>query len=174
MNLSALSVEHRRYLKSEVAINSIINAIISALFAWLFFRGVDVIPLWGAMGMAVDLIPTVFMITLATSLIATGMTRKKVRGGAILALPGSRSNYPFIRSWPSNIVLRSLMLAFMAAVIMVPPSIGAMMALSVTEMAFPPFVIFKVVYGAIVTTLVAPGILMAALTDEVQDYRYTA
>ena len=166
MKISDLSAEHRRYLRTETAVNSIVNAAFSALFAWLFFRSANTIPLWGAMGMAVDLIPTVFMCTLVTGLIATTMTRKKVRQGVLHRLSSAWLNYMLIRMWPRNVVLRSILLALLATLALVPVSVGVMLGLNVMEMNFMPLLIFKVVYGGAVTALAAPGFLIAALTDD--------
>ena len=166
MKFSELSIEHRRYLKTETAVNSIVNAAFSAIFTWLLFRSADIIPLWGATGMAVDLIPTVFMCTLATGLIATIMTRKKVRQGVLHQLPTAWSNYLLIRMWPRNVVLRSVLVALLATLTLVPLSVGVMLGFNVTEMNYMPLLMFKIVYGGAVTALSAPGFLIAAMTDD--------
>ena len=56
---------HRRYLLLEQGLGSIvINVVLNAAIAWLLFRGLDVVPLWGNQSIAGD--------TIATTLIPPG------------------------------------------------------------------------------------------------------
>jgi len=51
----------RSYLLRETAISMGINAVLSAVFVFLIFRGKTKIGLWGAGGLAFNFVPQTFM-----------------------------------------------------------------------------------------------------------------
>lgn len=161
--MHTLSDEQRRYLKIETAINAFVNAVISALFAWLFFRNVPVVPLWGEMGMAVDLIPTVFMITLVPAIPMSLVTRRRVRSRIVA--PIDRRDFPMLSLLPGNVVLRAILLALAATIVLVPLTVTILWVLGIFEMGFAPFVAFKIAYGVLVSLVTTPVVLLAALSD---------
>ena len=115
--------------------------------------------------MAVDLIPTVFMITLVGSIIMTVATRSRVRSGKVNAIGEPWATYWLIRWLPRNALARALTVAMLATAVLVPISVGILAILNVTIMSFNPFVGFKVIYGVVVGMLSAPFVLLAALSD---------
>jgi len=153
-----LGLEHARHLRRETLLGCVFNGVLSVVFAVLIFRGADLIPLWGPQGVAVDLVPTVFMITLVGNLIVTLLTRQRVRSGAVPRLEATTR-------LPRRALLRMLLLAVLATLVIVPISIGALVLLGIESMRFAPFVAFKVVYGAAVGALTAPLVIRAALSD---------
>lgn len=157
------SEEQARYVRRETWVGCVFNAALSVVFAFLVFRGQSPIPLWGAQGLAVDLIPTVFMITLVGNLIATLITRRRVARGHVAALI-STSPVPWHNKW---LPVRLLLWAVALTVVLVPLTVAAFWLLQVHQMDFGPFVVFKAVYGAAVGTLSAPHLLRAALADRV-------
>lgn len=165
MALFPLAPVHRRYVTVETVIGCVINGVISAVFAWAFFPAGDVIELWGDTGMALDLVPTVFMLTLMTAIVCTIMTRKRVRNGGVAPLPQPRREYPVVGLLPANVVLRGLAMAIVGAILLIPLSVASLDSLGVTAMPFVPFLIFKVVYGAALSALISPIIFLAALSD---------
>jgi len=167
MALFPLSDVHKKYVRAETLVGIGFNGILSVLFAWVPFHTVAVMPLWGEKGMALDFIPTVFMITLVQTIIITVITRNRVKAGRIAPLPQARAEYPILRMLPHNVFLRALTLAFLLSLILVPLSIGALWVLGFEEIPFIPFVAFKVVYGVAVGMLSAPLSLLAALSDKV-------
>ncbi len=166
MALFPLSAGHKRYVKAETAIGIGFNGVLSVLFG-LPFYSVPSIPLWGNQGMALDLVPTVFMITLVQTIIITLITRKRIKSGAATPLPQPRAAYPVLNLLPQNVVARAVLMAFVLSLILVPLTIGAMVILGVDGIAFAPFISFKVVYGVAVGMLSAPLSLLAGLSDKV-------
>ena len=151
---------HSRYIRNETLVGCVFNGMLSVVFAFIVFHGVASIPLRGPQGMAVDLIPTVFMITLVGNLIVTVLTRKRVAAGQVPSLaPTSRQRLP------RNALLRMLLLAVLFTAVLVPLSILALWALRIASLPFWPFVGFKVVYGAAVGALSAGIVVRAALRD---------
>jgi len=165
MALFPLSAAHKRYVKAETAVGIGFNGVLSVVFGLPFYN-VPAIPLWGAQGMAVDLVPTVFMITLVQTIIITLITRRRVKAGAVAALPEPRSAYPLLKLLPANVLARALLMALVLSLILVPLTIGAMAVLGVDGITFAPFISFKVVYGVAVGMLSAPLSLLAALSDK--------
>jgi hypothetical protein len=51
---ASLTIEHRKYIARETAISTVINVLLSLVFAVAVARGRTTIPLWGAQGIAVD------------------------------------------------------------------------------------------------------------------------
>jgi len=160
----AVPAAHRRYLKVETTIAVAINAVISALFAWGLFRGAAAVPLWGAAGIGLDLVPTVFMITLMMTIALTLITRKRMRAGAIDPLRGIDA--PAWLAWlPHNVLLRALALALPLTAILVPASVSVLAAAGASSMGFATFVGFKILYGAAVGALVTPIIVLRVLHE---------
>lgn len=161
-----LSGEHRRYIRNELLVCCVVNAMFGLAFAFLFFHDVSTIPFWGAGGIAVDLIPTVFMLTLMGNLAATYLTRSRVTNGKVSPVdPGALG--PIARYLPGNALVRVLTMAIVLTILVVPISIVGLILMGVSSMQFWLFVVFKVIYGAFIGSLSAPTILRAALGDSV-------
>lgn len=161
-----LSPELRKNLRVETAISIVANTIVSGLFAWGIFHGVEVIPLWGAKGIAVDLIPTVFMITLALTIALTLITRGRIRKGKLPRPAWSRKDLGLIRLMPANVGLRAFAFAALMTVILVPLSVLLLVVANVSDMSFNVFFVFKLIYGAMYAVLVTPLILLRAFADK--------
>ncbi len=164
MNID-LVPDHRSNLRVETAISVVFNTIISGVFAWGIFHGTAVIPRWGAKGIVVDLIPTVFMITLVMTIVLTLITRGRVKKGKLPAPTWGKSDLR-INGWlPRNVVLRAVLQAATATLILVPLSALILVAAGVESMGFTVFFIFKLFYGAIIAVLITPLIILRALAD---------
>ncbi|MDM0032387.1 hypothetical protein QTI33_09645 [Variovorax sp. J22P271] len=162
MHTDVLSTAHRRYLRTELLLGCVFNAVLSVMFAFVALQGRAAMPLWGVDGMAIDLIPTVFMITLVGNLIVTLLTRKRVRDGRVPPLeptdgPGARL--------PRNALLRVLVLALLMTIVLVPLSTAVLAALGLHSMPSSPFIAYKLIYGMAVGALSAPLVIRAALAD---------
>ncbi len=145
-----MSDDERRFLNVQLAIAAVLNAVISALFVWLMFGGVERIPLWGMNGLAFDLVPTTFMITLATTIALTIATRAKFGSG------GAR------RGVPANPVLRALVFAPAATGLIVPPMVLVLALLWQEPWSYGQVMVFKVIYGVALGFLITPLIVRAA------------
>lgn len=145
-----MSDDERRFLNVQLAISAVLNAAISALFVWLMFGGVDFVPLWGMEGLAFDLVPTTFMITLATTIALTIATRAKFGG------EGAR------RGLPRNPVLRALVFAPLATILIVPPCVLALQLAWTEPWSYQRVMVFKVIYGVALGFVITPIIVRAA------------
>lgn len=160
--MSQLSPDHRRYIRTESLINTAVNSLISAFFVWVAFRGLEAIPLWGNPGLAFDLVPTCVAITLFSVLVLTLTTRARLKRGRVAPLTPALGP----ASWlPANIVLRAITAVIAVTVIAVPLSIGALVISGADGLSFGQVLIFKILYGAALSALISPPLLMRALAD---------
>lgn len=148
-----------RYVRLETTISMVANTVISGVFAWLLFRNVDSVPLLGAEGIIVDLIPTVFMITFMTVNIETLLTRSRIRSGTALS-----EGYSV--GWlPDFWLLRALTLSLLITLTVVPLTGAVLLLADVSTLPYTTFFIFKLVFGAALALLITPPILRLAIGD---------
>ena len=150
----------RAYLAREVLISLLINAILSALFVWLVFGTVSVVPVWGAGGLAFDFLPQTFMISLMSVLVPSALTRRRRRGGAVERCE------PFLPWLPRNLFLRALSVAVVSTILF--SSAGALLLDAAASEPVPIAIVaaFKTAYGALVAIIVTPLALCVALGED--------
>lgn len=148
----------QRILATEAAISVVPNALVSALFVWLLFRGQNAIPLWGMQGVAFDLVPTTFMLTLMTTIALTLIVRARRRKGLAAAEPGPLR-------LPHNVVLRGIVLALLLCLMFVPISILLLNLAWDGDWSYDRMMVFKIIYGIAVGLVATPLVVLAALRD---------
>jgi hypothetical protein len=154
----AQPMDVRRFLAVETFVNAVVSGVLSAGFVVLVFGGRDIIPLWGMDGLAFDLIPTVFMITLMMTIGLTLFTRSRCRRGrAPLSRRASRL--------PGNVLLRALLLAISATVLLVPASVGLLHLLGLQGWSYSAVMLFKIIYGVVLAAAITPVIVIGAMRD---------
>ena len=150
---------HARYIRTETAISAIPNAVIGAAFVWLMFGGRDRIGLWGMDGLAFDLVPTVFMITLMTTVALTLLTRARMRKGAVPRMTARRR-------LPRLLPLRAVTLAAVTTLVVAPLSILLLWAIWTGPWSYGAVMAFKIVFCVALGFLVTPVVLHHALCDD--------
>jgi hypothetical protein len=150
---------HAQYVRKEAAIAVVINSLFSALFVFLVFGRRAEVALWGADGVALDFVPQTFIITMITVMVATLLTRKRVRSGVIQRRSGAPARLP------QNSFLRALLLALVATIVFGGVMTGLLALLWSGPHSFIAVLIFKIAYGAIVAAVMAALSLRAALND---------
>jgi len=153
-----MSSAHKRFLLLEQGVGSIIfNLVINGVIAYVMFRGLARVPLWGQSSIAGDTIGTTFFLPLFTSLIVTRVARAQVRAGRI-------AGAPFGLQWmPESPFWRGALVGIICVVVVSPPTIAALTALGVTEQSFWNFIIFKAVFAAALGAVVTPLIALWAI-----------
>lgn len=154
----ALDTATRRTLTIEAGISIVPNALVSALFVWLLFRGTDAIPLWGPQGVAFDLLPTTFMLTLMTTLGLSLIVRARRRRGVAQVAPG----FPRL---PRLLPLRGIVLGLALVVVFVPVTVLALWATWDGPWSYATMMAFKIAYGIAVGLVATPLVVLAALRD---------
>jgi hypothetical protein len=155
-------MDHDRYIAIETRIGIGLNAVVSGAFVFLMFGGQATIKLWGMGGLAFDLVPTTFMITLMMTVALTLITRSRLKKGAVGPLMSARR-------LPGNVLLRGLTLALLATLVFVPVSVGALTLIwpMTGDWSFLVVLAFKIVYSAVLGIVLTPVILRAAFNDGV-------
>jgi len=159
--VQGLTKEQQNYIVGETVVSVIINSLLSLAFALAVSHGVSAMRLWGVPGMAFDFVPQVFMITFATTLAVTLATRARLRKSRISPIEGPLPG-PLGRA-PKVAIIRALVFSTAAVVLIAPLSILVFGALQITALPTLTFVVFKVIYGAILAAMLAPFIARAAL-----------
>lgn len=156
---SAAAHAHASYVRRETFVAVLINSVLSAVFTFLVFGRRDGIALWGLDGLALDFVPQTFIITLATVVAATVLTRKRVRARGIERLAEVPTRLP------SNVVVRAVLLAALATLLLGGAATVVSALMWEGPVGFIAILVPKIVYGAAVAAIVAPFALRAALKD---------
>lgn len=151
-----LTPEQKRYVAVETAIGIAIGVVLSAFFFWLVF-GHDNRVL--RRDLLLDAVPQSFMLTLMTVLVPTLITRKRVARGKITPIARAAIRLP------ANSLLRALMVAALVIVPGVLATAAFLILFGLDELTFPAAIWFKMLYGALLASIVAPIGLQAALAD---------
>ena len=161
---SRMSPAQRRYLLLEQGVGAgVVNFAINAAIAWVAFRGMTTVPLWGQQSIAGDTIGTTFLLPFITTLIASRLVRGHVRSGRIAGLAWDSS--PLGRWMPRGLARRGAVFGLACVVLVGLPAPSALAAAGVAQMSFGRFVVFKALFAAVLAALVTPIIARAALAD---------
>jgi hypothetical protein len=159
-----MSPRHRQYLVLEQGIGSgIFNVGLNAAIAWLLFRGMDAVPLWGQQSIAGDTIGTAFMLPLLTTLIASRVVYRHVRRGRVPAWAVSDGSV--LRRLPDGLGWRGTVLGIACLALAGLPATGVLGAAGVAEMSFGGFICFKALFAGVLAMMVTPIIARLALAD---------
>jgi hypothetical protein len=155
-----VSPAHRRYLLVEQGIGSAaFNFVLNAAIAWVAFRHLADVPLWGAQSIAGDTVGTAFLLPFCTGLIVTRMARGHVRAGRIEMLDGAGA----LARLPAGTVARSLALGIACAATVAPVILLALIGLGIDTMGLGRFVVLKAAFAAALAAVVTPVLAAAAL-----------
>ncbi len=161
-----LDEAHRRYLVIEQGVGAIIaNLLINAGIAWLMFRSMDIVPLWGQQSIAGDTLGTTFFLPFFTCLIVTPLTHMAIRQGRMPSSRWMRQEHPWLSRLPGGTALRAFVLGLIVFVLVGPISVWVLSLLGVQEMSFRGFVLFKALFAGALAAPVAPLIALCAIGD---------
>jgi len=160
-----MSHHHLRFLLLEQGVGSaVFNFLLNGAIAWLLFRSLERVPMWGQQSIVGDTIGTCFFLPFFTALIVTPLVRKRVQAGSVAALEWTRDSHPVLGWLPVGTAKRALVLGAICAVIVGPLSIWALSRMDVGELTFWSFVGFKAAFAAALALIVTPVISVWAMT----------
>ena len=163
-----MSADHLRFLLLEQGIGSaVFNFLLNGGIAWLLFRGLDRVPLYGQQSIVGDTVATCFFLPFLTALIVTPLVRRRVTAGTLAALGWTRETHPALGWLPSRTGLRALVLGVATVLLIGPLSVWVLGRLEVIELPFWSFVAFKAAFAAGLALVVTPVISLWALTASV-------
>lgn len=158
-----MSLSLRHYLLMEHVVGAaIVNILLNALIAWLSFRQVDVVPLWGEQSIAGDMVGTAIILPVLTCLIVSRIVAWHLRQGRI-SPAGWTGNGDWLRKLPVGAFRRGLALGAVTAAIFVPLLIGALLVIGAASLKLQAFVIFKALYAGAMAAMVQPVVALWAL-----------
>jgi len=159
-----LSAEHRKLLFVDQGIVAVaINLLINGVIAWLLFRSISVIPLWGESSVAVDLLATAILLPLLTCLIVSRIVSAQVRNGKIPPLPNARIPQS---GWSlRSTAARGLFLGVCAFFLAALPVVAALTIADSAAFESMGFIGYKAVWAGLLAGTVSPIIAWWALVD---------
>lgn len=159
--------EHKRFIFVEHGIGSaLFNLALNGAIAWLLFRSLDRIPLWGSQSIAGDTIGTCFFLPFFTALIVTPLARRRVRRGQVGAL-GSTPGSPSAARWlPRATLPYAAVLGIVCTVLVGSLTVWSLHVLAVHDLAFWGFVAFKGLFAGALAAVVTPLIAHRALVPQ--------
>lgn len=153
-----MTVAHRRYFATEMAVAAAINALLSGAFCFLVFGGQAQVPISGWGGVVADAAPQSFMIALMSCLVPTLLTRRRMAAGAVGAMPRWCRLPRALAPRAAAIAAAAALLAVVAHAILLP-RFG-------TSWRFSTVCAFKCVYGAALGMGVAAISIRIALGEQ--------
>jgi len=162
----SIGPEHRRAVRNETVVSVAINSLVPAAIIW-FVEAHPPETLVGPEGIIASMVPAAGMATLLMTLILTLIVRARVRKGALPALDWPAEERGLMRLVPRNLPLRAIALAVLAVILLVPTGLIVVSLLGVLPMSRVDFLIFNLIYGAIVGLVMARFVVLPALADPV-------
>lgn len=155
---------HARALGQETVVSTCINAFLPAAIIW-FLNVTPPQVLVGPNDILAALVPGAGAATFAMTLILTMIVRTRVIKGAVPVFDWPRAERGLYRFIPQNLLLRALVLAVMAIVIMVPLGLAVTALSGLLPLTKVGALIFNIIYGAAVGLLMTRFVVLPALAD---------
>lgn len=144
-----LSPEHRRLLVvDQGVVAAVVNFLLNGGIAWLLFRSMNHVPLWGQSSIAGDTVATAFLLPLLTCLIVTRVVRRQIANGRVppLAATPASTALQFLASL--SILRRGVLLGVGGVVLAAIPTILWFATLGPTQLSQGAFLWFKASFAA--------------------------
>jgi len=158
----ALSAAHRRLLLVDNGVGAaVFNFALNGAIAWLLFRSVTHVPLWGQSSIAGDTLVTAFLLPFLTCLIVSRLVARQVEAGHIPRLaPAELGPSSWSRRSPLQ---RGALLGAASVVLVALPVVAALSLSGSAGFALWPFIGFKAAFAALLAAIVTPLVAWWAL-----------
>ncbi|MFT5576452.1 MAG: hypothetical protein ACI89D_001977 [Bermanella sp.] len=156
-----MSQSFSTHVYREALSNGFTNAFFNGVIAWYLVKHRDLIPVWGAEGLAVDFTATSIILVFIVSLIVIPLARRKVRKG----------DFPFV-DWPAgalrnflgfmaqrHLAVCALMLGLLSALLFVPPMLLLTQVLEISTFSAQHFAVVKGIWAGIVAAAMVVAML---------------
>ena len=163
----SIGPEHRKAVRDETIVSIAINSLAPAGIIW-FLNASPPQTLTGEYGILGSMLPAAGMATLLMTLVLTNIVRFRVRKGALPALDWPQSERGAMAWIPKNLILRAIALALLALVLLVPAGLLVVSVIDILPLTKVGFLIFNLIYGAIVGLVMARFVVLPALADPVR------
>ncbi len=163
----SIEPKHRRAVRTETVVSVAINSLVPAAIIWVL----DVSPpltLFGEHGILGSMLPAAGLATLLMTLVLTNIVRVRVRKGSLPALDWPKSERGAMAWIPDNLILRAIALAILALFLLVPSGLVVIALTNVLPLTKVGFLVFNLIYGAMVGLVMARFVVLPALADPVR------
>ncbi|TAL30011.1 MAG: hypothetical protein EPN93_20545 [Spirochaetes bacterium] len=163
--------EFKKFLLVQALISALINMSLNAGIGIFLFWELEVVPLWGNPGIALDTLATAFLLSWLTVLFVAPFAHMEMKKGTVEKFG---KELRFLRgSWlkymPRGFFLQSMIIGVVTAAIFTPVMVGALSVLGVDGMSFRSSVIYKTVFATLLALVVNPVTWMSALKQYAVD-----
>ncbi len=162
----SIGPEHRQAVRVETVVSAAINSLLPAATIW-FVGASPPLTLTGEHGIIGSMLPAAGLATFVMTLVLTNIVRFRVRSRALPALDWPAAERGAMAWIPRNLLLRALALGLLAIILLVPTGLAAIALVDVLPLTRVGFLIFNLVYGAIVGAVMARFVVLPALADPV-------
>lgn len=159
---------HRAVVRQETVVSIAINALLPAGIIWVL----DVPPpqtLLETQPIARDMLAASGLATFMMTLVLTLIIRMRARKGALPALDWPRAERGLMKLIPQNLLLRAVALGLTAVILLVPPGLIVVAVAGILPLTKTGFLVFNLLFGAIVGFVMARFVVLTALADRPND-----
>lgn len=134
------------YIRTQGMICAVINVVLNPVVAWLVYRQLDFVPLWGRNSIVVDTAVTSVILSLLVTLFTTSGVRQALQSERVKAtgeFPRAGRLFSHLpkQAWPLGLLL-GLGIAF----VLTPLTFGLFQALGYAGLPLAGFALFKAMY----------------------------
>ena len=147
-------------------VSGVINLVLNAPLGWAIVKPGATIPLWGAPGIALDMLLMAFGLAFGTALVVTPQTRRQLSRGQLLAPPLSANLHELLSRWPRSTFQRAVNLGVLSVLIFVPVPLLALWLFDVDGVDRAVFTALKGAFSFVEGALVTPIIAVAAMVGQ--------
>ena len=163
----SIGPEHRQAVRNETIVSVAINSLVPAAIIW-FLDASPPQTLIGDAAIVGSMLPAAGLATLLMTLVLTNIVRFRVRKGALPALDWPAAERGAMAWIPKPLILRAIALALLALLLLVPAGLGVVALIDILPLTKAGFLIFNLVYGAMVGLVMARFVVLPALADPVK------
>ena len=134
------------YIRTQGVICAVINVVLNPVVAWLSYRQLDFVPLWGRNSIVVDTAVTSVVLSLLVTLFTTSGVRQALHTARVRATDGFPRTGGLLSRLPKQAWSLGLLLGLGIAGVLTPLTFGLFQALGFPGLSLAGFALFKAMY----------------------------
>lgn len=134
------------YIRTQGMICAVINVVVNPVVAWLGYRQLDFVPLWGRNSIVIDTAATSVVLSLLVTLFTTAGVRQALHAGRLRTTAGFPQAGRLLSRLPRQAWSLGLLLGLGIACVLTPLTFGLFQALGYSGLPLAGFALFKTMY----------------------------
>jgi hypothetical protein len=134
------------YIRTQGVICALINVVLNPVVAWLSYRQMDFVPLWGRNSIIVDTAVTSVVLSLLVTLFATSGVCQALHTARVRATNGFPRTGGLLSHLPKQAWSLGLLLGLGIAGVLTPLTFGLFQAFGFSGLPLAGFALFKAMY----------------------------